>query len=61
MGNFIGIDLGTSSVKLVLTDDQGKVLREAGESYSSFSLDQAGRRSSRILGGKLCAEHCRRS
>lgn len=34
MGNFIGIDLGTSSVKLVLTDDQGKVLREAGESYS---------------------------
>ena len=32
--NYIGIDLGTSSVKLVLTDDQGKVLREAGESYS---------------------------
>lgn len=30
---FIGIDLGTSSVKLVLTDENGKLLREAGRDY----------------------------
>ncbi|MCD8008261.1 MAG: xylulokinase, partial [Clostridiales bacterium] len=30
---FIGIDLGTSSVKLVLTDEKGQVLREAGQDY----------------------------
>lgn len=31
---FIGIDLGTSSVKLVLTDEAGSILREAGQDYS---------------------------
>ena len=34
MANFIGIDLGTSSVKLILTDETGKVLAEAGEDYA---------------------------
>ncbi|MCD8050395.1 MAG: xylulokinase [Clostridiales bacterium] len=33
MAAFIGIDLGTSSVKLVLTDEKGQVLREAGQDY----------------------------
>lgn len=31
---FIGIDLGTSSVKLVLTDETGKILRESSQDYS---------------------------
>lgn len=31
---FIGIDLGTSSVKVVLTDETGRILREAGQDYS---------------------------
>ena len=31
---FIGIDLGTSSVKLVLTDETGRILREAGADYT---------------------------
>ena len=30
---FIGIDLGTSSIKLILTDSQGRVIREAGRDY----------------------------
>ena len=30
---FVGIDLGTSSVKLILTDQNGKVLGEAGKDY----------------------------
>ena len=33
-GTYIGIDLGTSSVKLLLTDAQGKVLGEASREYS---------------------------
>lgn len=31
---YTGIDLGTSSVKLVLTDETGKVLRESSQDYS---------------------------
>lgn len=31
---FIGIDLGTSSVKLILTDEAGKILRESNQEYS---------------------------
>lgn len=31
--NFIGIDLGTSSVKLILTDDAGKILRTVSREY----------------------------
>ena len=34
MANFIGIDLGTSSVKLILTDETGTVLAEAGDDYA---------------------------
>lgn len=30
---YIGIDLGTSSVKLCLTDEKGKIIREAGRTY----------------------------
>lgn len=33
-GTYIGIDLGTSSVKLMLTDAHGNVLAEAGREYS---------------------------
>lgn len=33
MAYYIGIDLGTSSVKLVLTDQEGNVRKEAGEPY----------------------------
>lgn len=33
MAYFIGIDLGTSSVKLVLTDSKGAIVKEAGEAY----------------------------
>ena len=33
MGYFIGIDLGTSSVKLVLTDETGAVKAEASQEY----------------------------
>ena len=33
-GTYIGIDLGTSSVKVMMTDAQGKVLAEAGREYS---------------------------
>ncbi len=33
MAYFIGIDLGTSSVKLVLTEADGRIIREAGQDY----------------------------
>lgn len=33
MAYFIGIDLGTSSVKLVLTDGKGAIVKEAGQAY----------------------------
>ena len=33
-GTYIGIDLGTSSVKIMLTDVRGRILREAGREYS---------------------------
>lgn len=33
MAVFIGIDLGTSSVKLVLTGENGEILRETGQDY----------------------------
>lgn len=33
MDHYIGIDLGTSSVKVVVTDDRGKVERSASRSY----------------------------
>ena len=38
---FVGIDLGTSSVKLILTDQNGKVLGEAGKDYR-LELPQPG-------------------
>ena len=34
MGYYIGIDMGTSSVKLVLTDETGSVIAEASQEYS---------------------------
>ena len=34
MGYYIGIDMGTSSVKLVLTDETGTVISEASREYS---------------------------
>ncbi|MBD5632016.1 MAG: xylulokinase [Clostridia bacterium] len=34
MKNFIGIDLGTSGVKILLVDANGKILSEVSESYS---------------------------
>ena len=34
MGYYIGIDMGTSSVKLVLTDETGIVISEASREYS---------------------------
>lgn len=34
MSYYIGIDLGTSSVKLCLTDGQGALIRESGRSYT---------------------------
>lgn len=34
MGYYIGIDMGTSSVKLVLTDEAGSVISEAAKEYS---------------------------
>lgn len=37
MKTYIGIDLGTSGVKLVLTDSNGNILNEVSESYPVFS------------------------
>jgi xylulokinase len=36
MNTYIGIDLGTSSVKLLLMDKTGKLLAEASENYPAF-------------------------
>lgn len=37
---FLGIDLGTSSVKLVLTDGRGNPMGEAGASYGAYGIEE---------------------
>ena len=39
MGYYIGIDMGTSSVKLVLTDEAGSVIAEAAQEYGLIRAD----------------------
>ena len=36
MKTYIGVDLGTSAVKLLLAEKNGKVLSSASESYHVF-------------------------
>lgn len=49
---YIGADLGTSGLKPILTDIQGKVLRCTTESYSVIQSKQGGQRKIQRYGCK---------
>ena len=50
--HFIGIDLGTSAVKLLLVDEQGQIEREVTKNIRSSSRTPAGPSRTRRTGGR---------
>lgn len=39
-GLYVGIDLGTSAVKVIAADAKGRIIAEASESYGVFYLQK---------------------
>lgn len=52
MGFYIGIDLGTSSVKLLLADGQGKIHKTVSRDYPLIFPGPAGRSKNQRIGGR---------
>lgn len=50
MHDYIGIDMGTSSVKLLVMDSKGRVLRQHEESYAISNPQKGWRRLSLSCG-----------
>ena len=48
---FIGVDLGTSAVKLLLMDEEGKIVNIVSREYPLYSRIQAGLSRNRKTGG----------
>lgn len=59
MNTYIGVDLGTSAVKLLLADENGKVLSSASESYPVFTRTQVGASRTRTTGWPQWSAQCR--
>ena len=50
---YIGVDLGTSAVKLILMDKEGNVVKTVSREYPLYFLSRAGQNRIRQTGMKM--------
>ena len=59
MRYYIGIDLGTSAMKMLLMDETGVILNTVTQAYPLHFRSPAGVSSSRRTGAMRCSSACR--